>query len=61
MFQTVLQSIATSFVMLMGEVNYEVIFLEDRNIYHPVLLYAVFILFCITMPIIFLNLLVRII
>jgi len=58
LFQDLFQSIVTTFVMLMGEVNYGVIFLENRNIYHPELLYPVFILFCIAMPIIFLNLLV---
>ncbi|KAK3742362.1 hypothetical protein QZH41_019298, partial [Actinostola sp. cb2023] len=58
LFQDLFQSIVTTFVMLMGEVNYGVIFLENRNIYHPELLYPVFILFCIAMPIIFLNLLI---
>ncbi|XP_031572371.1 transient receptor potential cation channel subfamily A member 1-like [Actinia tenebrosa] len=57
LFDNLSQSLTTTFVMLMGEVNYSVIFLEDDNLYHPFLLYPVFILFCLGMPIIFLNLL----
>ncbi|XP_032230305.2 transient receptor potential cation channel subfamily A member 1 [Nematostella vectensis] len=56
LFYDIFHSLATTFVMLMGEVHYETIFLEKTT--NAYIMYPLYMLFVICVPIIFLNLLI---
>ena len=60
LFKDIPQSLVTTFVMMMGEMNYGVIFLDSGPLYHPNMMYPLYIIFCFCMPIIFLNFLVSV-
>ncbi|XP_032220958.2 transient receptor potential cation channel subfamily A member 1 isoform X2 [Nematostella vectensis] len=57
-FRSLFQSVCTTFVWMLGEFEYKSTFVDSPPTFQPVLFYFFFIMFGVSVPIIFLNLLI---
>lgn len=59
-FSTFEYALLKTFAMTLGELNYESDFIPDVKLHYPLAANAVFVFFCLAMPIILMNMLVNI-